>query len=290
MLNNFFKIFLFLSFSFLFSYAEQFSDSFRLDGYGNVNMFETEGGRDKLDFSGGFQGRFQFTDNLAVTGQVHLQEGQNSQERNSNSLEDYDSELKWLYFDYYLKNDFTFRAGAFQFPVFKSSETGDIGYTYTWTETPLRFYGVFGCDDFEGVELLKNFSYKDFDFLAQVSYGKSENKLDDGRGNTREGKVDDLIGLTLKTSHDDFILNVGYLKANSTMNMREPSGLASDVDFDMLAFESEVYFNEYTLKTGFIKTNLSNIIPEDLKYYASLEYSFDDITPYILYSKEIGLM
>lgn len=233
------------------------------------------------------QGRYQFFDNISLTGQVHFEEGLNNDGRVSNSLKDYDAELKWLYFDYYLKNDITLRAGAFQFPVFKSSETGDIGYTYTWTQTPLSFYGVFGCDDFKGAEVLKNFSYKNFDFLAQISYGISKNELDDGRGNTKEGDVNNLIGITLKTTHDNFILNMGYLQAQSKMgDSGNPFAQNSNVDFSMYALESEIYLDEATLKLGLIKTQLSDIFPDGLNYYGSLEYSLDDFTPYILYSKE----
>lgn len=287
MQHIFFKSFIFLFFSSTILQAEQLTDSFRLDGYGNINMTQTNERRDRLTFSGGFQGRYQFTDRMSVTGQIDLREGRDSNNRMSNSLENYDSDLKWFYFDYYLKDDITLRIGAFQFPVFKSSETGRIGYTYTWTETPFRFYGVFGCDDFEGVEVLKNFSYKDFDFLAQVSYGKSNNELSDGRGESREGDVDNLVGLTLKTTHNDFILNIGYLQAKSTMDTSNQFvPIDSNVNFNMFALESEIYLDDYTLKSGIIKTNLSNIFPESLNYYTSLEYTYSDFTPYILYSRE----
>jgi len=290
MLNKFFKLNIFLLFSTVSLYAEQFTESFRLDGYANVNMKEEKQERkDSLKVSGGFQGRYEVSDNMAITGQVHFREGHKSNGMPSNSLEDYDTELKWLYLDYYFKDDITLRLGAFQFPIFKSSETGDIGYTYTWTETPLRFYGVFGCDDYEGIELLKNFSYGDYNFLAQFSYGQSTNELSDGRGTSRNGEASDLIGLTFKTSHDDFLLSVGYIQAKSTLDI--PDILINIVDdtvnFNMMALESEFYLGDYTLKSGFIKTNLDNVFPEDIKYYTSLEYSYKDITPYILYSKEI---
>lgn len=290
MIQKLFKIIFFLLFNFLFLHAEQLSESFRLDGYGNITMSQAKNYQtDKLQFTGGVQGRYQLFDNMSITGQIHFEEGNDSQNRDSNALEDYDSELKWLYLDYYLEDDITLRMGAFQFPVFKSSETGDIGYTYTWTQTPLSFYGVFGCDDFKGVELLKNFSYKDFDFLAQISYGKSNNELSDGRGTTREGDVEDLIGLTLKTTHDKFILNIGYLQAKSTMHIDKALRdiVDPDVEFNMYALESEIYINDYTLKSGIIKTKLTNLYPDEIKYYTSLEYNYKDFTPYILYAKEI---
>ena len=289
MSSRIFRIYVFLLFSMLSLNAEQYTESFRLDGYANVNMHEKEERKDSFKLSGGFQGRYELSDNMSITGQVHFKEGHDSHNRPSNSLNDYDAELKWLYLDYYLQDDLTLRLGAFQFPIFKSSETGDICYTYTWTETPLRFYGVFGCDDYEGVELLKNFSYKDYNFLAQLSLGQSTNELSDGRGTSRNGEASDLVGLTFKTSHDDFLLSIGYIQAKSNLKVPEivKHLVDEDVNFNMIALESEIYLEDYTLKSGFIKTNLDNIFPEDIKYYTSLEYSYKDLTPYILYSKEI---
>jgi len=287
-LNNVNKYLSYLLVSTVCASAEQLSDSFRLDGYGNVSAYSSSKQNiDAFQLSGGLQGRYEITDNMSITGQLHFKEGQNNNQRPSNSLSDFDSELKWFYLDYYFDEDVTLRIGAFQFPVFKSSETGDIGYTYTWTQTPLEFYGVFGCDDFEGIEVLKNFSYEDFDFLAQVSFGQSVNELSNANAPAIEGKVRDLVGLTLKTTHDMFSLNVGYLQAHTTLSSTDETILSPEVDFYMYALESEIYLNDYTIKSGFIKTKLSNVFAEDLNYYTSLEYSYNDFTPYILYSNEI---
>lgn len=273
--------------NFVFLNAIQINDSFRFDAYGNINMISSEKNKDNIKLSGGFQGRYQINDNISVTGQVHIKEKQNNIQQGSHSLENYNTKLKWLYFDYAFKNDITLRVGAFQFPVFKSSQTGDIEYAYTWTNAPLRSYGVFGASDFRGAEVLKKFAYKDFDFLAQLSFGKSTTRLEDGRGYSMKGEVDSLIALTLKTSHELFILNVGYLQAEAYLNTQnQPIQFNPNVDFNMIAIESEIYMNDFTLKSGLIKSDLTNVFPEDLNYYTSLEYNYKDITPYILYSNE----
>lgn len=266
----------------------EINDSFRLDVYGNINMVSDDReNTDKLKMSGGFQSRYKINDKMSITGQIHAEEGTNDEHRPSNSLTNYETDLKWLYLDYSFENDITLRAGAFQFPVFKGSQTGDIEYTYTWTNEPLRSYGVFGAEDFEGAEVLKKFSYGDFDFVAQLSMGESTTKLEDGRGNTGEGEIDSLVGLTLKTSHEAFILNIGYLQAKAKLDSsKKPRNVDSNVDFNMIAVESEIYMDDFTLKAGLIKSDLTNVYPEDLNYYASLEYNYKNITPYILYSRE----
>jgi len=290
------KLLTFLIINFTLLNAAQITDSFRFDAYGNINTIHGERNYDELRLSGGFQGRYKVNDNISITSQIHIKEGKNSKGKPSNSLEDYDTELKWLYLDYDFENDITFRIGAFQFPVFKASQTGDIEYTYTWTNAPLRSYGVFGAADFNGAEILKKFSYKDFDFLAQLSLGESSTQLGSNEGSI-EGNIDSLVGLTLKTYHESFLLNIGYIQANANLYLhrlpflnKSLQKINQSVDLNMIAIESEIYLDEFTLKSGLIKTNLSNIFTEDLNYYSSIEYNYKDITPYFLYSKEIAYL
>ena len=273
-----------LLFAFLAStiYAEQITEDLRLDAYANIQANNNEK-EDSLQLSGGLQTRYQIAQNLSATAQVYISEGKNDKEMDSNSVKDYDVETKWLYLAYYLGYDFSLRVGKFQFPVFKSSETGTIGYTYTSTTTPFNNYGAFGCDDFKGAELLKRFSFGDLDILTQLSVGESHNELYGRDNSILTGTVDSLSAFTLKTSNDFMILNIGYLTAKS--NLKNDS--IADVNIKMYAFETEIYKDAFILKAGVIKSKLSYIFPDELRYYSSIEYNYEQFTPYILYSNEI---
>lgn len=271
--------------------AINLSDALRVNGYGNFYGVSSsnENSEDKekyINNSGGVQVRYQITSNISATAQIYIHE--NSSNNRNDSFE---TEVKWFYTDYYLGNDWTFRAGLFQFPIFKSAETGAIDYTMTWTETPLESYGANGYEDFKGVELLKKYFYEDFEFLVQLSYGVSENELPTNKSDaTVDGKTDNLLGATLKTTYNWFSLNIGYLQATSEIKdmVIGPFGMTSDeeVDFYMYAFEGQIDWNDASIKAGYIKAQLSSIFPDEKRYYISLEYGYEDFIPYFYYSNE----
>lgn len=263
--------------------AMQITDSLRIDSYLNLQAISTSNERldnsiNDFDNSGGVQARYQITDNISATGQIYIYE---DEEKRSNDT--FKVDTKWLYMDYYLGYDITLRGGKFQFPIFKSSETGTIGYSYTWTETPLSYYGANGYDDFTGAEVLQKYFYDDFEFLLQFSYGVSENELPLGKEESSiSGKADSLSAITLKTNHDLFSLNIGYLQTVSKLDNDE----SSEVDLKMYALEGEVYLDDFTFKAGYINASLSDIFPNELRYYLSLEYNYKNWTPYIYHTKE----
>lgn len=263
--------------------AIEISDSLRIDAYANLYTLSStneneEKSENGINTSGGIQARYQVSDRISATGQVYIYE-----EAKNSSNDTFDIDTKWLYIDYYAGYDITLRAGKFQFPIFKSAETGTIGYSYTWTETPLNNYGANGYEDFTGGEVLQKYFYEDFDFLLQLSYGSSENDLPTNKNNeTINGETDSLAGITLKTNHDLFSLNIGYLQATSNLDNVN----FNDVKFKMYALEGEVYLDDATIKAGYIDVQLSDVFPDELKYYLSLEYNYNNFTPYIYYASE----
>jgi hypothetical protein len=263
--------------------ALEISDSLRVDSYLNLSTLSSSNENEQneqngIDTSGGVQARYQLNDTISTTGQVYIHE-----EVNNRANDTFDVDVKWLYMDYYVGFDITLRAGKFQFPIFKSSETGTIGYSYTWTETPLAHYGANGYEDFIGGEVLQKYFYDDFEFLIQLSYGASENDLPTNKDDTTiKGKTDSLAGITLKTNHDLFNVNLGYLQATSKLDNVD----SDKVYFHMLALEGEIYIEAATVKAGYIYVKLSDIFPDEHQYYLSLEYSYKNFTPYIYYSTE----
>lgn len=265
-----------------FVYALEINESFRVDGYANIEgKTTTEENVDTFGMSAGIQARYQVSENISITGHIYFDE-----DDNSNSLENYTEDIKWLYADYYLGNEIIFRVGKFQFPTFTSSETGTIGYSRTWTENPISSYGAFGYDNFIGAEVLKNFSYDDYNFLFQLSYGESENDLPPLYNNSSlKGKATSIGGITLKTSNDWLMLNIGYIRALSTID-NPKIDLEANVNFNMYALETQADLDDFTFKAGFVRADLSSFFPNEQRYYTSLEYNYNDLTPYIYYSNE----
>jgi hypothetical protein len=262
--------------------AMEISDSLRVDGYANIYSLSTtdkvqESEINGIDTSGGIQARYQVSDNMSATAQIYFYED-NDYIKNI----DFDVEAKWLYVDYYLGYDTTVRAGIFQFPIFSTSETSAIGYTNTFTETPLTSYGANGYEDFTGAEVLKKYFYKDFEFLLQLSYGYSSNDLSTGQDVEEvSGETDNLAGITLKTNYKNFRLNIGYLQATTEFNKYDEK-----IDFKTFAFEGEADIYDCIFKVGYINVELSDIFPDEQREYVSIEHQIKDFTPYLYYSNE----
>ncbi|MFT7004030.1 MAG: hypothetical protein ACJAWW_001382 [Sulfurimonas sp.] len=262
--------------------AMEINESLRVDGYANIYSLSTTDESQKsningIDTSGGIQARYQVSDNILATGQIYFYED-NDYIKNI----DFDVEAKWLYMDYYLGYDTTIRAGIFQFPIFSTSETSTIGYTNTFTETPLTSYGANGYEDFTGGEVLKKYFYKDFEFLLQLSYGYSSNDLSTGQDVEEvSGDTDNLAGITLKTNYKNLRLNIGYLQATTEFDDYDEK-----IDFKTFAFEGEADIYDYIFKVGYIKVELSDIFPDEQREYISIEHQIKDFTPYIYYSNE----
>lgn len=284
MKNNLKYFLLFVLFSNI-SFALEINESLRLDGYTNITgLFSNKENSDSFQINGGIQGRYQISDNISFTGHIYFEEA-----NESNNLRDYEEDIKWLYADYYLGEESTLRLGKFQFPIFTSSEIGTIGYSRTWTENPINNYGAFGYENFTGAELLKNFYYDDFDYSLQLSYGQSENDLPSlNNNNNITGKADSIGGITLKSSNNWLMLNIGYMRALSEVSINTQINFDTQVNinFDMYAIEMQSDLDNFSIKAGYITAYLNSIFPNEQRYYTSIEYNHNDLTPYIYYANE----
>ncbi len=263
-------------------FSAQLSDALRVDGYANFHLEDSsrsDTNEDSIYASGGLQARYKFNERFSATGQVFAQE-----------KDDYEPSIKWLYADWYLGSDIILRAGRFQFPVFRTLESGYIGYTTTWSKNPLKTYGVSGYDHFDGGELLYRYFYSDYEFSLQLSYGASKDRLPPSQdGNFMEVSTSSLAGLTLKVNSDLFWLNFGYLQAKTDAIDMQKNGVSVDrdkIDFYMIALEGGVEYENFYLKSGLVDGHLSKILPDEFRFYTSIEYSYYDFTPYIFYAHE----
>ena len=54
----------------------------------------------------------------------------------------------------------------------------------------------------------------------------------------------------------------------------------------MFALEGQIDIEDASFKAGLIDAHLSQIFPDEFRYYLSLEYNYNDFTPYVYYSSE----
>lgn len=129
-------------------------------------------------------------------------------------------------------------------------------------------------------------------FSLQFSYGVADAEL----GNTPNRRIyetsetDNLMGITFKIIDENYKINLGYLHAHSDLNrVNKNSGITTangKTKLDMFALESQFSIDDFTIKAGVIDGKISRVLPDEFRYYTSLEYNIDKFTPYIYYSYE----
>ena len=154
----------------------------RINGFANLSAGITNedvdlfGYSDEIDFTPGslfaLQASGDIADKLTATAQIVAR-----------GNEDYSAEFEWAYLSYEVSDNSVLTAGRFRLPVFRYSDSLDVGYSYHWITAPQTVYDVV-FNNLNGVRYdYSNYS-GDFEYLLQVSYGNYE---DDVAGGANKG-------------------------------------------------------------------------------------------------------
>ena len=96
-----------------------------------------------------------------------------------------------------------------------------------------------------------------------------------------------MYGLTIKASSELFWINIGFLTAESTLKPSDERDIVKEkTDFTMYAMEGGIDYENISLKTGYVKGEVSDYLADELRLYCSLEYKYKDFTPYVYYVNE----
>ncbi|PMH44944.1 hypothetical protein BCU68_11570 [Vibrio sp. 10N.286.49.B3] len=273
--------------------AIQLSDSFSLGGFGHVSATKTDNevpvftNRDisdewcyDCDTTLGLQLDWQMTDHLRSS----FQAVKRPQDHFSSP------DLEWAYLAYDYKN-FTFRAGRLRLPMFLMSEYYYVSYAYPWLRPPQDIYdSLLGVTSFNGVSATWDGWIQDTVGVSITPFATIPNKneydvvgvdvtidSDVGYGLNANFYYDDTyVNFTaFRTTYDDarsievmpgMVLNLGENK-NETLTL--------------FSIGIEQYFGNWRIlgETLLSQHNYAN-------WYASVDYSFDKLTPYITYSQQ----
>lgn len=154
----------------------------RINGFANLSAGITNedvdlfGYSEDIDFAAGslfaLQASGDIADKLTATAQIVAR-----------GNDDYSAEFEWAYVSYEASDNSVLTAGRFRLPVFRYSDSLDVGYSYHWITAPKTVYDVV-FNNLNGVRYdYSNYS-GDFEYLLQLSYGNYE---DDVAGGSNKG-------------------------------------------------------------------------------------------------------
>lgn len=164
----------------------------------------------------------QLSDKLLATAQV-LASGANSEE--------FSPRFEWAYVSYWLGDHWLIKAGRQRLPLYRYSESLDVGESYPWIRPPLSVYQS-SVSNFDGLSATGDYELGEWDFQPELEYGTASNHYRDG-GTTYDFNAPVGYGGALSISYDRF------LQIRGTVNHGRGSLVNEDVQSQLQAVLSQ---------------------------------------------------
>ena len=284
----------------------------RINGFANLTAgittedTELDGYTDSIDFSHASLFALQFsgdvTDKVTATAQVVA--------RGSNN---YEADFEWAYLTYAHDNNSTYTIGRFRLPVFRYSDSLDVGYSYHWITAPQTVYDV-AFNNLNGVRYdYSNYS-GDLEYLFRFSYGNYEDEI---AGGLNAG--DDVVLISAEATYNSFKGRLVWGRGNNVFTSPTldqsvsafvngvaqavggvdniPAGVNALVDDILIEDDEGVFLGlglEFDNFNWFVSGEWTSITledsfsPKDVAYYVTAGTRIGKWTPHITYQARDG--
>lgn len=192
-------------------------------------------------------------------------------------------ELEWLYLSYSTDN-IEAKIGRLRLPLFLTSEYYYVSQAYVWARPPQEVYGsILGITSFDGISLTWNHYLSDELLLTISPYYGGYKEIDVEMGSSDfEFVTNSLMGLSFDIIGFNYRIHSNVLKSNYDQEMFLGGIKVSDLKEQKLLIYSlggEYSYNELQFMAEAQTSDVQS------SWYASVSYTFDLLTPYIVYSE-----
>lgn len=216
------------------------------------------------------------------------------------------------YLTYNLTDQTKIRAGILRVPLYKDSDYKDTGIALLWLRAPELVYTNSKVQRHTGLEILHDFYLGDGTLQVQAFYGQNEDpraraKSKELTGQDKTFVIDDLMGIHATYSIDEHLFKIGSTTRTEPGELEDFLGVRikngevlTNADGDEIpnlhaygywAGKRQTFHSlGYGYDDGQWKVDIETIFEittdgrvDNGKYYASLGYRFDAITPYLMY-------
>jgi hypothetical protein len=137
--------------------------------------------------------------------------------------DDYDPDFEWAYIAYRVTNRTTLSAGRFRIPLFKYSDSLDVGYSHQWVSVPQAVYDV-PFNNIDGFRLDYADFVGDWEFKLGAAAGTFEN---DVSGGVITG--DSTYMVNFEVSNDWLNLRAVYGSTEASFSQAQLNGIIGQV-------------------------------------------------------------
>lgn len=128
---------------------------------------------------------------------------------------DFEVDFEWAYLTYRVTNNMAVSAGRFRLPLFRLSDSLDVGYSHHWISAPQAVYDV-PFNDLDGFRIDYSDFAGDWEYKLGAAVGTFENEISSG---TIEG--DNTYLVSAEVSNDWLSIRSVYGSAKTTFDQPE---------------------------------------------------------------------
>jgi len=99
----------------------------------------------------------------------------------------FEPDAEWAFFKYQMSEVFSFRFGRLSLPAFSLSDYRLVGYAMPWVRAPSGFYSVIPMRNFDGIDVLADFSFADVYINANVFGGRTSQRFTESTSSQTDG-------------------------------------------------------------------------------------------------------
>lgn len=126
----------------------------------------------------------------------------------------YGGELTWAFAKFKANDDWSFRIGRMELPVYMISDYQTVGYANTMLRPPVEMYWQVTVQNVDGADVIYQHSFGDTTFTGQFAVGSSNSQSSDGF----DIKFRDLTALNLVLENGPFTARLGRVDTKFTVD------------------------------------------------------------------------
>lgn len=213
--------------------------------------------------------------------------------------DDYDVDFEWAYLTYRVSNNITATAGRFRLPLFRYSDSLDVGYSYHWVTAPRNVYDI-PFNNMDGFRLDYSDFLGDWEIKLGAALGTFDNEV---FGGNVEGENTYMFSAEL--ANDWLSVRGVYGATKATFNQQlvdatiEQVAMVSPTFADYLAIREDtgefvgvgVEIDQFTWFVSAEYTQVEieeSYTPTDKAWYVSAGMRFGKWTPSLTYENFEG--
>lgn len=242
----------------------------------------------------GLQVNYNFNKNISIISQLIAQEDNYGKK---------ELKIDSAYLKYDSTDNIIFKAGRIRTPYFKNSDNRNIGYSKLMIREPIEVYGQVPFHSYNGVEFTYSNLIDKYFYTIQANYGKEHISIPiHSMNQTLDTKINDIKAINLTFGNEIAEIRATYMHGKttarnsdldllfSTMKTLGLTNIANkyeyiDKDSEYLGFGLFINQNNFTFASEYGKRKVDSMYGNVHGYYATLGYNFNNITPYVSYSK-----